>query len=93
MIRVGAVTRLSWWNRALKFGQEYLSEAVNHPNQDPAHGIGGIHPAWDIIIPKLDSKSQMKISQLNQHLAEIVKMNAESKLRKYRRQIQENKYM
>ena len=70
-----------------------LALAVNHPNQDPAHGIGGIHPAWDIIIPKLDSKSQMKISQLNQHLAEIVKMNAESKLRKYRRQIQENKYM
>jgi len=60
---------------------------------DPTHGIGGDHPAWDIIIPKLDFKSQMKMSQQNQRLAEIVKLNAESKLRKYRRQIQEDKYM
>ena len=78
---------------ALKFGQEYISETVNHPNQDPAHGIGGFHKAWDIIIPKLDFESQMKISQQNRHLAEIVKLNAESKLKIYRRQIQENKYM
>ena len=60
---------------------------------DPTYGIGGDHPAWDIIIGKLDFKSQMKMSQQNHHLAEIVKINAESKLRKYRRQIQEDKYM
>ena len=60
---------------------------------DPTHGIGGDHPAWDIIIPKLDFKSQMKMSHQSHHLAEIVKLNAESKLRKYRRQIQEDKYM
>ena len=60
---------------------------------DQTHGVGGDHPAWNIIIGKLDFKSQMKMSQQNQHLAEIVKLNAESKLRKYRRQIQEDKYM
>ena len=77
----------------MKFGQEYISETVNHPNQDSSHGIGGTHPAWDFIIPKLDYNSQMKMSQQNWHLTEIVRLNAESKLRKYRRQIQENKYM
>ena len=56
-------------------------------------GIGGDHPAWDIIIRKLDYKSQMKISQQNQRLADIVKRNAESDLRKFRRHIREDKYM
>ena len=31
MIRVGAVTWLSWWNRALKLGQEYISEIGREP--------------------------------------------------------------
>ena len=71
-----------------------LKREKSHPDgPDSTHGIGGDHPAWDIIIPKLDFKSQMKMSQQNHHLAEIVKLNAESKLRKYRRQIQEDKYM
>ena len=56
-------------------------------------GVGGDHLAWDIIITKLDYQSQMKISQQNQRLAEAVTMNAESELRKLRRQIRENKYM
>ena len=60
---------------------------------DPAHGIGGDHPAWDIIIGRLDYKSQMKMSHQNQNLAEIVKSNAESKLRKFKRQIRDDKYM
>ena len=59
----------------------------------PKHGIGGDHPAWDIIIGRLDFKSQMKMSQQNRHLAEVVQRNAESDLRKFRRQIKENKYM
>jgi len=50
-------------------------------------------PAWDVIIQKLDFQSQMKISHLNTHLAEVVKVNAESELRKFRRHIQEDKYM
>ena len=68
-----------------------LKREKSDPDQIP--GIGGVHPAWEIIIPKLDYNSQMKMSQQNWHLAEIVRLNAESKLRKYRRQIQENKYM
>ena len=56
-------------------------------------GIGGEHPAWDIIIRKLDYQSQMKISQQNQRLAEVVEMNAASEIRKYRRHIQKDKYM
>ena len=56
-------------------------------------GVGGDHLAWDIIIRKLDYRSQMKISQQNQRLARVVQMNAESEIRKYRRHIREDKYM
>ena len=56
-------------------------------------GVGGDHLAWDIIIPKLDFQSQMKISQLNQCLAGLVELNAESELRKFKRHIREDKYM
>ena len=71
-----------------------LKREKSHPDgPDSTHGIGGDHPAWDIIISKLDFKNQMKMSHQNHHLAEIVKLSAESKLRKYRRQIQEDKYM
>ena len=55
--------------------------------------VGGDNLAWDIIIPKLDFQSQMKISQLNQRLADFVGLNAESELRKFKRHIRENKYM
>ena len=56
-------------------------------------GVGGDHLAWDIIITKLDYQSQMKISQQNQRLEDVVTMHAEYELRKLRRHIQENKYM
>ena len=62
-------------------------------NPTPTQGIGGDHPAWDIIIPKLDYKSQKKLSEQNQRLADIVKMNSESELRKFKRHIREDKYM
>ena len=62
-------------------------------NSAPMQGVGGDHPAWDIIIRKLDYESQMKISQQNQRLADIVKMNSESELRKFKRHIREDKYM
>ena len=62
-------------------------------NPAPTQGIGGDHPAWDIIIQKLDYESQWKISQQNQRLAGIVKMNAESEIRKFKRHIREDKYM
>ena len=70
-------------------------ENIKREKSNPAlmQGIGGDHPAWDIIIRKLDYKSQMKISQQNQRLADIVKMNSESELRKFKSQIREDKYM
>ena len=49
--------------------------------------------AWDIIIPKLDFQSQMKISQLNQRLADVVELNAEYERQKFKRHIRDNKYM
>ena len=62
-------------------------------NPTPTQGVGGDHPAWDIIVQKLDYKSQWKISQQNQRLADVVKMNAESEIRKFKRHIREDKYM
>ena len=56
-------------------------------------GVDGDHLAWDIIIPKLDFQSQMNISQLNQHLADVVESNAEHELGKFRRHIAADKYM
>jgi len=41
----------------------------------------------------LDFKTQMTISQLNRRLADIVELNAEHQLKKFRRHIQEDKYM
>ena len=68
---------------------------VTEPEIDSreAEGVGGDHLAWQIIIPKLDYQSQLKMSQQNKNLKEIVKMNAESDLKKIKRHIQENKYM
>ena len=50
-------------------------------------------PAWDILIRKLDYQTQMKISQQSSHLEEVVRMNAESELRKFQRHIRKDKYM
>jgi len=49
--------------------------------------------AWDIIIPKLGFQSQMKISQQNQRLENLVQTNAENELRKFKCHIQDDKYM
>ena len=53
----------------------------------------GDHPAWDVIITKLDFQSQMKIAQLNQRLADLVKNHAEYDLGSFQRHIQDEKYM
>ena len=50
-------------------------------------------PAWNIIMKKLDFQSQMKLSQQNLRLENLVKENAEYELQKLRRQIKDNKYM
>ena len=55
--------------------------------------VGGDNIAWDILIQKLDFQSQMKISQLNRRLANVVEINAEYELRKFRRHIAADKYM
>ena len=53
----------------------------------------GDHPAWDVIIAKLEFQSQMKIAQLNRRLADVVQMNAEYELGSFQRHIQDEKYM
>ena len=73
--------------------EKTLGVAISLNDSREIEGVGGDHLAWDIIISKLDYQSQMKMSQQNKRLAEVVQMNAESDLRKFRRQIQENKYM
>ena len=55
--------------------------------------VGGDHAAWAILISKLDPQSQLKLLQQNKRLANIVELNAESKLRKFRRQIENDRYM
>ena len=65
-----------------------------HENAKRARKDGvGDHPAWDIIIPKLHFRDQMKIRLQNQRLANVVEQNADYELQKYRRHIRENKYM
>ena len=56
-------------------------------------GVDEGSPAWNILIRKLDFQTQLKISQQSQHLEEIVRMNAESEIRKFQRHIREDKYM
>ena len=76
---------------------EKMNSVLMHPfwttNAKTQSGDVADHPAWDIIIGKLDFQSQMKISQLNHRLVDAVNLNAESELRKFQRHIQEDKYM
>ena len=48
---------------------------------------------WELVVRKLTYIPQMKLSQVNHHLADIVDQNAERKLQKFRRWLQEDKYM
>ena len=61
--------------------------------KDVTTGVDSASPAWDIIIRRLDFRTQMKMSQQNHHLAEVVRINAESEIRKFKRHIREDKYM
>jgi len=56
-------------------------------------GVPGDQFAWNLVVRKLDCRSQMKIAQQNRHLAEVVDNNATHELQKYRRRLQENKYI
>lgn len=48
---------------------------------------------WELVVKKLTYIPQMKLSQVNHRLADIVDQNAERKLQKCRRYLQEDKYM
>ena len=77
----------------LKTDAEILAEKRLLESKQRENPVGATHSAWSVVIERLDFQSQWKIRQTNRRLADIVNLNAESKLRKYRRQIQENKYM
>ena len=77
----------------LKTDAEILAEKRLLESKQRENPVGATHSAWSVVIERLDFLSQWKIRQTNRRLADIVNLNAESKLRKYRRQIQENKYM
>ena len=49
--------------------------------------------AWNLVVRKLDYQSQMKVSQQNQYLAEVVEINAAHELQKYRRRLQQDKFL
>ena len=70
------------WSITLK---THISDTTTSP--------GGDHPAWDIIIPKLDFQSQMKMAQMNQRLADMVQINADYELRKFQRRIRDDRFM
>ena len=55
------------------------------------NAVRGDHPAWNILLQKLDFLSQYKISQLNKELAGLVEVHAEYELRKFRRRIRDDK--
>ena len=55
--------------------------------------VDGDNPALDIIIPKLDFQSQMKMAQMNKRLADMVQINAEYELQKFQRHIREDRFM
>ena len=48
---------------------------------------------WELVIKKLDYRTQMKLSQQNRRLADTVDRYAELKLQKIRCRLQEDKYL
>ena len=69
------------------------SENADGSSKVKEKSVGGNHPSWNIIIPYLNFQSQLKMSQQNHRLADLVKFNAEYQLKKFRRRLQEDKYM
>ena len=48
---------------------------------------------WELVVGKLGYITQMKLSQVSHRLADVVDQNAERTLQKFRRLLQEDKYM
>ena len=81
-------------NKTSKKTKNEISPAIDDRSIDQIEmAIGGDHSGWDILIGKLDFRSQFKISQQNKRLAEMVKLNADYQLRVFRRHIRDNRYM
>ena len=81
-------------NKTSKKTKNEVSQAVDDCSIDLIGvAIGGDHSGWNILIGKLDFRSQFKISQQNKRLAEMVKLNADYQLRVFQRQIRDNRYM
>ena len=81
-------------NKISKKTRNGILQAVDDPSMEQIRkAVGGDHPGWDILIGKLDFRSQFKISQQNKRLAEMVELNAEYELRVFRRHIRDNRYM
>ena len=81
-------------NKTSKKTKNEISPAIDDRSIDQIEmAIGGDHSGWDILIEKLDFRSQFKISQQNKRLAEMVKLNADYQLRVFRRHIRDNRYM
>ena len=49
--------------------------------------------AWNLVVRKLDYRTQMRIAQQNQYLAEVVDINAAHDLQKYRRRLKDDKFL
>ena len=48
---------------------------------------------FSIVVERVDFQTQMTISQLNRCFAGVVESNAQHQLKKFKRNIQEDKYM
>ena len=67
------------------------TQTIDVCSQMMENPVGSDHLAWNILIQKLDFRSQYKISQLNQELADLVEVQAEYQLQKFQRRIRDDK--
>ena len=67
------------------------TQTIDVCSQMMENPVGSDHLAWNILIQKLDFRSQYKISQLNQELADLVEVHAEYELQKFKRRIWDDK--
>ena len=67
------------------------TQTSNASSQMIENPVDSDHLAWNILIQKLDFRSQYKISQLNKKLADLVEVQAEYQLKKFQRRIRDDK--
>ena len=73
--------------------QKYSRKCETSKKTERVGGGFGDHFAWNLVVKKLDYRSQKKIAQQNQYLAQVVEINATHELQKYRRRLQDDKYL